>query len=112
MLETTKLCDLHSTRKNGATIIFGFGSDVYEIELCPSHTKELTGLMSGLIANAHKTPMSMAVSPAKNGKRNSVSRTTSKRIRQWAIDEGIECGQNGRLPERVIKLYQTRNGKG
>ena len=112
MLETTKLCDLHQTRKNGSTITFTFGGNAYEMELCPSHTKALTGLMAELIERAHKAPTATTVLAAKNGKttRNTVARKASKVIRQWARGEGMECAANGRIPDRIVQLYVTRNG--
>lgn len=104
------LCDLHDTESAGAeTLAFGLDGTNYELDLCKKHAKEVRETLGHYVDSARKTP-----SPRRSRGRTRSSRgngrvagASTTDIRTWALDQGYEVGERGRIPTAVVDAYKA-----
>ena len=78
------------------TVQFAVDGRHYEIDLSAEHSKELRAALKPYIKKAR------AVAPPSPG-------NEAARIREWAVENGYEVSQRGRLHRDVVEAY--RNAK-
>ncbi len=83
------------------TIHFGLDGTEYEIDVNEKNAKELRELLSPYIANARRL--------ARNGKpyRRMNVGPDSKTVRAWALSQGLDCPERGRIPAAILAKYQA-----
>lgn len=90
------------------TIVFGFGKDVYEIDLSDKNAAELRGALAPFIEAAPRKSrlirqrVTGSVTRAVAGGN---SRERSADIREWAKERGIKVNARGRIPREVVVRY-------
>ncbi len=85
------------------TYHFGFEGQDYEIDLKPANGKKLERALATYIAHARRVKATAAHrrgSPARDRERPA-------QIREWAREHGIEVSERGRIPDTVIRQYET-----
>ena len=91
------------------TVRFALDGTWYEIDLSSGHAGELRALAAPYISRARKI----------NGPRRRPARTRntpvqgvdSRRIRDWARENGFEVKDRGRVPANLIAKYETAIGR-
>jgi hypothetical protein len=84
------------------TVRFGIGSQQYEIDLNSKNAARLRKQLAPFIARgrpAGRTP--------RRSRRTAASRQRSRDIRAWALDQGIELSERGRIPATVADRYEA-----
>jgi hypothetical protein len=84
------------------TVQFGLGGREYEIDLSRKNASRLRQQLAPFIEHARRegrTP--------RRPRRTAASRQRSRDIRAWAIDQGIELSDRGRIPASVVEQYQA-----
>ena len=97
--QTTLLLDDIDGTEAVKTVSFAFDGVQYEIDLSEEHLAEITADLEKWSAAARRV-----------GGRRRVGAITSARLsskmRQWAIEQGIEISDRGRIPAPVQEAYR------
>lgn len=83
------------------TVSFGLDGVVYEIDLSTEHAAKLREDVEKWTTNARKSGRTQ---------RSRRSTQNNAEIREWAIDNGYEVADRGRVPSHIIEAYNKRNG--
>jgi hypothetical protein len=99
------LCNTELTDLEGAARHFANGDSLYEVDLCPEHTRALDEALTPFIAVAkivdqRKSSMTKRAVGSKP-KRD----PESTKIREWALGRGIPVNARGRIPADVREQY-------
>jgi hypothetical protein len=102
----TVVCDLpHDDEIEGSeTVSFSFDGAAYEIDVCPTHAKELHDTFSGYAENSRR--VSGAGARRRRG-RSAPGRERSSEIRSWAKQRGYKVSERGRIPASIITEYEA-----
>lgn len=92
------------------TISFTYKGKRYEMDLSPESEIEVDNVFSGLIAAARPVRRQRAAS-AGNPANTAAAREESRRIREWAKDNGVEVASRGRIPDSVRDQYRSATGE-
>jgi hypothetical protein len=84
------------------TVRFGIGSQQYEIDLNSKNAARLRKRLAPFIARGRPAGRTQHRS-----RRSAGSRQRSRDIRAWALDQGIELSERGRIPASVVDLYEA-----
>jgi Lsr2 len=94
------LCDMHCGEAEAQeTISFAFGGSVFEIDLCASHAHDLRGVFETYMSRGRR------VAEAGPSAHRVPGRKRGADIRRWARERGIQVGDHGRIPAKVMELY-------
>lgn len=101
----TVVCDLpHDGEVEGVeTISFGFDGNMYEIDLCGAHSKELREKIGTFAEHARRV---VAGGRRRKG-RSGPGRERSSEIREWARQSGRKVSERGRIPSTIIAEYEA-----
>jgi hypothetical protein len=114
MAKTTRVvltCDLHGDGSEAVTTIrMDNGTARYELDLCQTHLKELTGAgrrlrtrrRSGGAGSATKAVNKTAA--AKTRRRGRGARDTAA-VREWARAHGYTVSDRGRIPRPILEAF-------
>lgn len=109
--------DLDGSEEGVKVVKFGIDGINYEIDLGPANHAKLRELLAPYVAVATK------VDRAATGRRptrvTSVRRTGAlaeqkefnSRVRKWAVANGHQVKERGRVPEKIITAYTKSGGK-
>lgn len=94
------------------TVVFGLDGDRYEIDLSKSNAATLRDTLAGYVAHARKAGRSSAdrQSTARSSGRTAhapIDRDQAAAIRTWARKKGHDVSDRGRIPARIVDLYNT-----
>ena len=84
------------------TVRFGIGGAEYEIDLNKKNAARFRKDVAPFIEHARK-----AGRPARRPVRTAASRRRSHEIRAWALKQGIELSERGRIPATVVEQYEA-----
>jgi hypothetical protein len=87
------------------TLRFGVDGSDYEIDLSEKNAATLHKVLAPFVARARK-----AGSSARRPVRTAASRRRSHDIRVWAMEQGIELSDRGRIPASVVDKYEAMVG--
>ena len=100
------------------TVRFSVAGRDYEIDLSEEHRAELDAVMAefqdrlkrftDVARPAGRTP-STGRTPAR---RSSGSGVDASKVRLWAVENGFEVKERGRIPAEVMDAYRNRGKKG
>jgi hypothetical protein len=82
------------------TVQFGLDGTNYEIDLSEQNAKELRTRLEDFQAVARKVSGRKKAAPRKSG-------VSSKQIRDWAREQGMEVSARGVVPVDVVKAYEA-----
>ena len=101
----TVVCDLpHDDEVEGReTVAFSFDGTAYEIDVCPSHAKELHDRFSEYTDNARR----VSATGRRRRARSGPGRERSAEIRAWARTHGHKVSERGRIPATIIAEYEA-----
>lgn len=98
------------------TVEFAVGGVAYEIDLGPANRERFDKALTDFIEHARK--VGAATTPAaQRAKRPAGSRTLSQNrehaqaVRDWALREGMEVSERGRIPGRVLEAFDEAHGE-
>jgi len=99
----TKTCDLDHAEPADATVTFGFtwNGRAIEVDLCPSHLKDLN--LDALAERGRKAVRRRASRVAPSEANDSVD---LKAVREWARGRGITVSDRGRVAAAIIAQYR------
>ena len=89
------------------TIEFGFDGVTYTIDLSEKNATKLRKALDPYLAVATKAGRT-------NGRRSTApvsratNRETNQAIREWAVKNGWEVSERGRIPASVVEAYNNR----
>lgn len=84
------------------TVRFGIGSQQYEIDLNSKNAVRLRKQLAPFIARGRP-----AGRTSRRSRRTAASRQRSRDIRAWALDQGMELSERGRIPASVVDRYEA-----
>jgi hypothetical protein len=90
-----------STDETVSTVRFGLDDVHYEIDLTEMNCRRLVDSLAGFVAAARRT----ARTPPSRGKRR--DRERAQEIRAWAKLQGYDLSDRGRLPDLVMKAFES-----
>lgn len=85
------------------TVTFGLDGATYEIDLTAQHAEELRSALNPFVGAARKT------GKAKGSRASGSSGVDTKKVRAWAIENGIDVPGRGRIPKNVVEKYVAAN---
>jgi hypothetical protein len=85
------------------SVYFTYQGTVFEIDLSEAHSQEFDAAMSPWVAAARRTATPGLPKP----RRTAYGRRRSAAIRVWASEEQLVRVPYGRLPGRVVALYDN-----
>lgn len=86
------------------TITFGLDGVDYEIDLNDENAGEFRSAMEKWTVLARRTG-----GRARRGSGAGTGSSDAKRIRQWAVENGYEVSERGRIPVNVREAYAKAN---
>lgn len=104
------ICDLHEGETEGVeTLTFGLDGATYELDVCKKHAKEVRDSVGRYVGYARKARSSgrgrgRARSRRTTGK---VAGASTSDIRSWAMENGYDVGERGRIPTAVVDAYKA-----
>lgn len=102
---TLLVCDLHGDETEGVeTVSFGLEGATYELDVCKKHAKEIRDAVGRFVPAARKVPGRGRGRGRRGGK---VAGATTADVRTWAIENGYDVGERGRIPAAVIDAYKA-----
>lgn len=105
-------------RDNGGTVEFSFAGKSYSIDLTNAERAEFEKAISKYIdaASGQGRPAAKKTTARKSTRKKATSRKSAQRessgpdakaIRAWAVENGIEVPQRGRIPGAVIAQFEA-----
>lgn len=102
------VCDFPHERETQATetVRFRIENHEYEIDVCSAHADEMRNIFGPFIEGARRVR-----SNASRRRKSTRGRPqSSKDIRAWAAQQGLEVRQHGRIPDAIIDEYKAAEG--
>jgi len=96
MATRTFTVDDLSGDEGATTIRFGFGETTYEVDLAEANTDKLEKALAPFIQVAREVV-----------KRTTTGTSETAKVREWAVAQGIEVNQKGRVPADLVERYQA-----
>jgi hypothetical protein len=102
-IQTLFIDDIDGSPAEG-TIRFGLDGTDYEIDLSTAHNEELHKVLAGYVTHARK-----AAGTAQRGPRGrrGTDVVDTRKVREWAKEQGIDIKERGRVPAEVIAKYKA-----
>ena len=100
------------------TVEFGIDGKSYEIDLSKEHRAELDAIMAEFQDRLKKftdvaRPAGRAASTGRTpARRSSGSGVDASTVRLWAVENGFDVKDRGRIPVEVMDAYRNRGKKG
>ena len=101
---TVVLIDDLDQAKADETISFSLDGRDYEIDLSKAHAGELRKMANRYITAARRARAAVRQRP---GRRTQADRERARRIRAWAVENGLMTSERGRIPEHVTHEYEA-----
>lgn len=83
------------------TLSFALDGVSYEMDLSTENASKLREALAPWVANARRVGGRRSTKQAKN--------TNTQQIRAWALDNGHEVSDRGRIPAEIIEAYHKAN---
>jgi hypothetical protein len=108
--------DLDSSEAD-ETVEFGLDGATYEIDLSEANASALRDVLADYVAHARRSggrrksaPAAPASSPRRSsgGGRAAVDREQNQAIREWAVKNGYEVSERGRIPATVVEAFHAK----
>lgn len=105
-------------RDNGGTVEFSFGGKSYSVDLTDSERAEFEKAISKYIdaASGQGRPAAKKTTARKSARKKASPRKSAQRkpsgidakaVRAWAVENGIDVPQRGRIPGAVIVQFEA-----
>lgn len=101
------------------TVTFTVSGRTYQIDLSEAHRDELESVLADFEDTMKKYTDVARPAPSTTGRASS-SRSSSRssagspdaaKVRLWAVDNGYEVKDRGRIPAEIMEAYRNRNKK-
>jgi len=95
------------------TVAFGLDGESYEIDLSPKNAAALRQVLAEYVSAARRSEKPVVAAPSavsSNGARTPyapIDREQAAAIRTWARKKGHEVSDRGRIPARLVELYNN-----
>jgi len=108
-VEVVLTCDLDEESTPAAeTVVFSYGGQAYEFELCADHLKEFHEVMQRFASAARPAGRGGAGGrgrPPRPSRRASGPELAA--LRAWAQENGYAINERGRIPQHVRQAYEA-----
>ncbi len=92
----------------GTTVSFSLNGTAYEIDLTNAHAEELRTLLAPYVAAGRRTGSGAgARSTTAPRTRASGKNADTPKIRAWAVENGYELSERGRIPASIVEAYRA-----
>jgi hypothetical protein len=110
-VEVVLTCDLDTESTPAVeTVVFGYGGQTYEFELCKAHLDEFHEVMHRFTEAARPAGGRRAAGMRPRTPRPSRSAAAAAELtalREWARANGFEVNDRGRIPAHVRQAYEA-----
>lgn len=102
-------CDLPTHRRkldateDVGTVSFSLNGSVYEIDLCPQHSRDLQEKLGLFERHSRK----VRLGKGRPRRRTVRQRQRSSEVREWARKRGYELADRGRIPASIVDEYEA-----
>lgn len=104
-IRSHRVCDLCESATDAAPIRIGWGTSIYEADLCDEHLTLLTNALENVLTNARRIGAMPSSTPAPV-RRKRRARVDTAAVRAWAQKNGIEVSDKGRVSNALIEQYE------
>ena len=107
-VQTLFIDDLDGSAAEG-TVRFGLDGTEYEIDLNTEHAQALRDALARYVSAARRAGAS-AMRPVRSGRKASVGGLNPTEVREWAMAQGIEVKDRGRVPAELVVKFKAAAG--
>ena len=107
-IQTLFIDDIDGSEAEG-TVRFALDGAEYEIDLNAKHAEALRKSMAKYIDAARRSS-GAARRPARSGRRASASGVNTTEGREWAMAQGYEVKDRGRVPAELVVKFRAASG--
>jgi hypothetical protein len=104
--KTVKIDDLDNKTEGAEEVTFGLNGDFYKLDLAEANRKKLADTLAPFIKAATPITGRDAIRRATNGNGAPPADADPAKIRAWAIANGKDIGDKGRVPESIQEEYR------
>lgn len=91
---------------------FSIDSNVYEIDLSPTHFAELESALAKFVRKARKAPARSMPRTRPRVTKGDARQPEPRVVRQWARLNGVPVPARGRIPADVVERYLAESDQG
>ena len=109
-VEVVLTCDLDVESTPAIeTVVFGYGGQTYEFELCQAHLKEFHEVMQRFASGARPAGGRRGGPRARTARagRSAAAAAELAALREWARLNGFDVNDRGRIPAHVRTAYEA-----
>jgi len=106
---TVTRCDFDNT-EGATTVPFGLDGRLYEIDLSPKREKQLREALAPFVDKARKAGVAPRTVVRSAGNRAAAQKSSAD-VRAWAIEQGYEVSDRGRIAASIIAEYDAEVGR-
>jgi hypothetical protein len=104
----TQVTDDIDGSKNAETVSFSLGGAQYTIDLSSKNRAKLEAALKPYIEAATKVPRRSRRGASTPRSRRSVADLDVVAVRAWAVENGYQISNRGRVPKAVLEAYAAR----
>jgi|SRR5579863_2703614 len=104
---TTTLQDDLDGSPAAGTVRFALGGSEFAIDLSEKNARKFRQQLNPFIEHARRSRRDAMTPPG----RSAAGRRRTLSIRAWAMDQGMEISERGRIPAHVVEQYEAANGR-
>lgn len=104
----TQLIDDVDGQEAAETVSFSLDGIAYEIDLSETHAEALRNALAPFMENGRKVSTKSARARS-GGSPRATGKPAAKEVRTWAIENGYEVPERGRLPRQVMQAFEAEH---
>jgi len=108
-IQTLFIDDLDGSAAEG-TVRFALDGTEYEIDLNAGHARELRDALARYVGAARRVAAA-ARRPGRGARRGPGSGLNTTEVREWAMAQGIEVKDRGRVPAELVARFKAATGQ-
>ncbi len=89
------------------TVSFGLDGTSYEIDLSKKNAAAFRAAIADYVGHARKAARSGGSSGSRARGKAPIDRDQASAIRDWARKNGHEVSERGRIPARIVEIYNS-----
>jgi len=106
---TVTRCDFDGS-EGAQTVRFGLDGREYEIDLSAKREKQIREALAPYLDKARKAGVPPRTVSRSSGNRIAATKSTAD-VRQWAMEQGYEVSERGRIRADIIAAYDAEVGR-
>jgi len=102
--KTVKVDDLDKRSEGAEEVTFGLNGEFYKVDLADANQKKLADALAPFVKVATSITGREAIRRSTNG--NGAIELDPAKVRAWAVANGKDIGEKGRVPESIQEEYR------